>query len=102
MSEVIGEEMNDIRVEGSQENQLIVVSGLCHLWPLALSVDPGSSKPRASRAVRVVGGEASPRHVDSFPGQAVLASDLGALALMLEDPPQEDLASALACFILSS
>lgn len=44
MSEVIGDETNGIRVDESQESQLVVASGLCHLWPLALSADPGSSK----------------------------------------------------------
>lgn len=101
MRKMIGEEMNGIRVEGSQKKQLIVASGLCHPWPLVLSVDPGSTKPRASRAVRVVGGETFP-DTWTLSGQAILASDLGACTLMLSDPPQEDLASALACFILSS
>lgn len=102
MSEVIGDETNGIRVDESQESQLVVASGLCHLWPLALSADAGSSKPRARRAVRVVDGEASPRHVDAFSGQVVLASDLGTRALMLMDPPQEDLVPELTGFILSS
>lgn len=52
--------------------------------------------------MRVVDGEASPRHVDAFSGQVVLASDLGTRALMLMDPPQEDLVPELTGFILSS